>query len=215
MIKVLIVDDHDLVRTGITRLLSDVQGIEIIGEAASGEEAISLARDKVPNVVLMDANMPGIGGLEATRRLLRYDPDVKVVVVSVHSEEPYPSRFMQAGAAGYLTKGADIEEMVIAIKQVARGKRYLTPEIAQQMALKRFDDKDEDPFDILSEREMQVMMMITQGQKVQDISDKLCLSPKTVNSYRYRLFEKLKVENDVELTHMAIRHGLINTDKVL
>ncbi len=212
MIKVLIVDDHDLVRTGITRLLTDVQGLTIVGEASTGEEAIAKSRELHPNVILMDANMPGIGGLEATRRLVRYDPDVKVVVVSVHADEPYPSRFMQAGAAGYLTKGADIEEMVIAIKQVARGKRYLTPEIAQQMALKRFDDNEDDPFEILSEREMQVMMMITRGQKVQDISDKLCLSPKTVNSYRYRLFDKLNVENDVELTHMAIRHGLISSE---
>jgi two-component system invasion response regulator UvrY len=214
LIKVLIVDDHDLVRTGITRLLADVQGITVVGEAANGEEAIAKSRELNPQVILMDANMPGIGGLEATRRLVRYDPDVKVVVVSVHADEPYPSRFMQAGAAGYLTKGADIEEMVIAIKQVARGKRYLTPEIAQQMALKRFDDTDDDPFEILSEREMQVMMMITQGQKVQQISDKLCLSPKTVNSYRYRLFEKLGVENDVELTHLAIRHGLINSETI-
>ncbi len=195
-------------------MLGDVQGISVVGEASTGEEAISKSRELTPNVILMDANMPGIGGLEATRRLIRYDPDVKVVVVSVHADEPYPSRFMQAGAAGYLTKGADIEEMVIAIKQVSRGKRYLTPEIAQQMALKRFNEADEDPFDILSEREMQVMMMITQGQKVQQISDKLCLSPKTVNSYRYRLFEKLMVDNDVELTHLAIRHGLINSDKM-
>ncbi|MEE4246008.1 MAG: UvrY/SirA/GacA family response regulator transcription factor [Kangiellaceae bacterium] len=214
MIKVLIVDDHDLVRTGITRLLSDVQGITIIGEAATGEEAITKCRELNPTVVLMDANMPGIGGLEATRRLVRYDPDVKVVVVSVHADEPYPTRFMQAGAAGYLTKGADIEEMTIAIKQVSRGKRYLTPEIAQNMALKRFNEADDDPFDILSEREMQVMMMITQGEKVQHISDKLCLSPKTVNSYRYRLFEKLSVDNDVELTHLAIRNGLISTDAI-
>lgn len=213
MIKVLIVDDHDLVRTGITRLLGDIQGISVVGEAANGEDAISKSRELNPNVILMDANM-GIGGLEATRRLIRYDPDVKIVVVSVHADEPYPSRFMQAGAAGYLTKGADIEEMVIAIRQVSRGKRYLTPEIAQQMALKRFDDNDEDPFDILSEREMQVMMMITQGQKVQQISDKLCLSPKTVNSYRYRLFEKLSVDNDVELTHLAIRHGLISAENM-
>ena len=214
VIKVLIVDDHDLVRTGITRLLTDVEGIRVVGEAATGEEAVALAKDAMPDVVLMDANMPGIGGLEATRRLIRYDPDVKVVAVSVHSEEPYPSRFMQAGAAGYLTKGADIEEMILAIRQVYSGQRYLTAEIAQQMALKRFNESNKDPFAILSEREMQVMMMITQGQKVQDISDKLCLSPKTVNSYRYRLFEKLKVDNDVELTHLAIRHGLINSDKV-
>jgi two-component system invasion response regulator UvrY len=214
LIKVLIVDDHELIRTGISRLLADFDNIEVLGVASSGEEAISMAREVRPDVVLMDANMPGIGGLEATRRLIRYDPDIKIIAVTVHNEEPYPTKFMQAGAAGYVTKGADIEEIVIAIRQVKTGKRYITPEIAQEMALKALNPADESPFDTLSEREMQVMLMITQGQKVPDISEQLFLSPKTVNSYRYRLFEKLKIENDVELTHMAIRYGVIETNKI-
>ena len=214
MIKVLIVDDHELIRTGISRLLADFDKIKVIGEAISGEDGVAKARELRPDVVLMDANMPGIGGLEATRRLIRYDPDIKVIAVTVHNEEPYPTKFMQAGAAGYITKGADIQEMVIAIRQVKSGKRYITPDIAQQMALKALNPDDTSPFDILSEREMQVMLMITQGQKVQDISDQLFLSPKTVNSYRYRLFEKLDIENDVELTHLAIRHGVIVSEKI-
>ncbi len=213
MIKVLIVDDHELIRTGISRLLADFDKIDVVGEAVSGEDGVAKARELRPDVVLMDANMPGIGGLEATRRLIRFDPDVKVIAVTVHNEEPYPTKFMQAGAAGYVTKGADIEEMVIAIRQVKSGKRYITPDIAQQMALKALNPDEQTPFDILSEREMQVMLMITQGQKVQDISDQLFLSPKTVNSYRYRLFEKLNIENDVELTHLAIRHGVIVSEK--
>ncbi len=214
MIKVLIVDDHELIRTGISRLLADFEKIKVVGEAESGEEGVAKARELRPDVVLMDANMPGIGGLEATRRLIRFDPDIKVIAVTVHNEEPYPTKFMQAGAAGYVTKGADIKEMVIAIRQVNSGKRYITPDIAQQMALKALNPGDESPFDILSEREMQVMLMITKGQKVQDISDQLFLSPKTVNSYRYRLFEKLNIENDVELTHLAIRHGVILSEKI-
>jgi two-component system, NarL family, invasion response regulator UvrY len=214
LIKVLIVDDHELIRSGISRLLADSDKISVIGEAESGEEGVSKARDLRPDVVLMDANMPGIGGLEATRRLIRFDPDIKVIAVTVHNEEPYPTRFMQAGAAGYVTKGADIKEMITAIRQVATGKRYLAPEIAQQMALKALNPDDGSPFDELSEREMQVMFMITKGQKVQDISEQLFLSPKTVNSYRYRLFEKLKIENDVELTHMAIRYGIIESEKM-
>ena len=207
------VDDHELIRTGISRMLADFDVIKVIGEADSGESAVSMARDLRPNVVLMDANMPGIGGLEATRRLIRFDPDIKIIAVTIHNEEPYPTKFMQAGAAGYVTKGADIKEIVNAIRQVNSGKRYITPEIAQQMALKALNPGEQSPFDILSEREMQVMLMITQGQKVQDISDQLFLSPKTVNSYRYRLFEKLDIENDVELTHMAIRYGVISTEK--
>lgn len=213
MIKLMIVDDHDLIRTGLSRLLADQEKIDIVAEAASGEEAVTKARELKPNVVLMDANMPGIGGLEATRRLLRYDPDIKIIVITVHDEEPYPSRFMQAGASGYLTKGASADEMVIAIRQVATGKRYLSPEIAQKMALKALNPDDGNPFDELSDREMQVMMMITKGVKVQDISEQLFLSPKTVNSYRYRVFEKLDIENDVELTHMAIRYGIIDAEK--
>lgn len=214
LIKVLIVDDHELIRTGISRLLADFDKIEVIGEAESGEKAVALARELRPHVVLMDANMPGIGGLEATRRLVRYDPDIKIIAVTVHNEEPYPTKFMQAGAAGYMTKGADIKEIVIAIRQVNSGKRYITPDIAQEMALKALNPDNDSPFDVLSEREMQVMLMITKGQKVQDISDKLFLSPKTVNSYRYRLFEKLSIENDVELTHMAIRYGVVDSNKI-
>jgi len=210
----MIVDDHELIRSGISRLLADEDKITVVAEANSGEDAVAKARELRPDVVLMDANMPGIGGLEATRRLVRYDPDVKVVAVTVHGDEPYPTRFMQAGAAGYVTKDAGIEEMIIAIRQVASGKRYLAPEIAQQMALKAVNPDEGSPFDDLSDREMQVMLMITRGQKVQEISEQLFLSPKTVNSYRYRLFEKLKIDNDVELTHMAIRHGVIEAEKL-
>lgn len=209
----MIVDDHELIRSGISRLLADEDKISVVAEASSGEEAVSIARELRPEVVLMDANMPGIGGLEATRRLVRFDPDIKVVAVTVHGDEPYPTRFMQAGAAGYVTKDAGIEEMIVAIRQVASGKRYLAPDIAQQMALKAVNPEEGSPFDDLSDREMQVMLMITKGQKVQEISEQLFLSPKTVNSYRYRLFEKLKIENDVELTHMAIRHGVIESEK--
>lgn len=215
MIKVLLVDDHDLVRIGIRRLLSDVNGIKVIGEAKSGEEAVRMTRELEPNVILMDVKMPGIGGLEATRKILRTNSDVKVIAVTVYGEEPFPSRLLQAGAAGYITKGSSLDEMVQAVRTVYSGQRYLSPEVAQQLALKHLTDKDESPFDSLSERELQVMIMITNGHKVQEISDKLCLSPKTVNSYRYRLFEKLNVNSDVELTHLAIRHGMLDTENIV
>lgn len=212
MIKVLVVDDHDLVRMGITRMLADISGIKVVGEAASGEDAVRLARELTPQVVLMDVKMPGIGGLEATRKLLRQDPDVRVVAVTVCDEEPFPSRLLKAGAAGYLTKGAALEEMVKAIRAVASGQRYISPEIAQQLALKNLDDEKSSPFESLSEREMQITMMIVNCQKVQEISDRLFLSPKTVNSYRYRIFEKLNIDSDVELTLLAVRHGLLSAD---
>ncbi len=211
MITLLLADDHDLVRLGIKRLLADASGITVIGEAETGEEAIKLARKYLPNIILLDANMPGIGGLEACRRIIRHNPEIKIIALTVHTDEPYPSRFLQAGASGYLTKGTGVDEMVRAIRQVNSGQRYISAAVAQQLALKPFDAAQESPFDILSEREMQVMLMITTGDKVQKISETLCLSPKTVNSYRYRLFDKLGVDSDVALTHLAIRHDVIDS----
>lgn len=214
MIKVLVVDDHDLVRTGISRMLSDVAGIKVIGQAASGEDALRYLKEHRVDVVLMDAKMPGIGGLEATRKLLRQYPDVKVIAVTVCEEEPYPSRFLQAGAAGYMTKGAGIDEMVKAIRLVYGGQRYVSPEVAQHLALKPFTSAEGSPFDQLSERELQIALMIVGCLKVQEISDKLFLSPKTVNSYRYRIFEKLAINSDVELTLMAVRHGMVDVESM-
>lgn len=217
MIRVLVVDDHELVRSGITRMLSDNPDIDVIGQAASGEEAIEAVRNDVPDIVLMDIRMPGIGGLEATRRVLRIDDSLKVIAVTACADDPYPTRVMQAGATAYITKGADIREMVRAIRQAHSGQRYISPEIAQKMALKQLSGNDGDGdtalFDRLSEREMQIALMVVDCQKVQDISDKLCLSPKTVNSYRYRIFEKLEISSDVELALMAVRVGLLDADR--
>lgn len=212
MIRVLLVDDHELVRAGIKRLLDDAQGIEVIGEAASGESAIELVRADTPDVILMDVNMPGIGGLEATRRLMLIDPELKVIVVTIHAGEPFPTRLLEAGASGYLTKDCGQQEIINAINSVFAGQRYIGSNIAQMIALSMMPGANKSPFDNLSQREMQVMLMVTQGQNAQEISDKLCLSPKTVSTYRHRLFEKLGVENDVELTRLAIRHGMIENE---
>lgn len=212
LIKVLIVDDHSLVRMGIRRLLDDVKGIKVIGESSSGEQALQFVRNEPTDVVLLDVKMPGIGGLETTRRMVRINPSIRIIAVTAFSNDPYPSRILQAGAVGYLTKECGLEEMSEAIKKVFVGQKYISPEIAQQLALKSLDDSGEEgtPFDTLSERELQVMLMITSGLKVQEISDKLCLSTKTVNSYRYRLFDKLKIRNDVELTHLAMQYDLLD-----
>ncbi|MGH8379009.1 MAG: UvrY/SirA/GacA family response regulator transcription factor [Gammaproteobacteria bacterium] len=209
MIRVLLVDDHKLVRTGIRLILEDTPDVSIAGEAESGEGAIPLCRELNPDVVLMDVSMPGIGGLEATRKLLARNPSVKVIVVSVHATEPYPLRLMEAGAHGYLTKDCAAEEIVTAIRQVHAGKRYITATIAQQLALAKVGGNAGSPFDQLSQRETQVMLMITGGQSPQTVADKLHLSPKTVSTYRARLFEKLGVSNAVELTRLALRYGII------
>jgi len=211
VINVLLVDDHDLVRAGIKKILDEASGIKVVGEAASGEEAVKHARKSHPNVALMDVKMPGIGGFEATRKLLRVDADIKVLILTVFDNELYPARLLQAGASGYLTKGASAEEMVRAIRTVHSGQRYLSNDLANRLAFRHVTDKEISPFELLSERELQVMMMITRGTGVQVIAENLCLSAKTINSYRYRIFEKLKVKNDVELTLLAIRHNIIDT----
>ena len=211
MTNILIVDDHTLVRAGIARLLQDMPGITVIAEASSGEEAVIIAKEKKPQVVLMDIKMPpGIGGLEATKKMLRMDPEIKIIILTVCEEEPFPSTLLQAGASGYLTKGAGMQEMFNAIRTVSCGQMYLGPEIAQRLALKNVNESKKSALEGLSERELQVMIMITSGEKVQLISEKLCLSPKTVNSYRYRLFDKLNVDSDVELTHLAMRYGMLD-----
>ncbi len=211
-IKLMLVDDHELVRAGLRRLLEDEKDLEIIGEAGSGEEAIQKIRDNRPDVVLMDINMPGIGGLETTRKLLHLYPELKVIIVTVQTDEPYPTRLLEAGATGYLTKSAKVEEIVEGIRAVHRGERFIGSDIARQLALSMLPGGKKSPFERLSQREMQVMLMVTQGHSIQDISDRLCLSPKTVSTYRYRLYEKLGVDNDVELTHLAMRHGVIGLE---
>jgi DNA-binding NarL/FixJ family response regulator len=211
MITVLVADDHEMVRTGIVRMLDQAEGISVIAEAASGEEAISSCRALSPDVVIMDIRMPGIGGLEATRKLRQISPSTRIIALSAYDQEPMPSRLLKAGASAYVTKGASEDEMVLAVRRVAKGLRYLSPSVAQTLALKGFEGDTESPFEALSEREMQISLMIVNCQKVQDIAEDLHISAKTVNSYRYRVFEKLDVSGDVELTLLAMRHGLIDT----
>ena len=209
MTKVMLVDDHDLVRTGIKRLLEDHPNIEIVGEAVSGEEALQQVSVYDPDVVLMDINMPGIGGLEATRKLLQRKPQLKIIVVTMHDDDLFPQRFLKAGALGYITKGAKVEEMLQAIRTVMANKRYLSPAIAQQIALGQVGEEVTSPFDNLSERELQVLLMMMDGQSIGAISEKLCLSPKTVSTYRTRLYAKLGVQNDIELARLALLHGVV------
>lgn len=194
---------------GMRSLLDDLPDIEVVGEAENGEVALAMVRQHQPEVVLLDMKMPGIDGWEVTRRLKKTNPHVKVIAVTVLSTEPLPSRVLQLGAMGYLTKDSGPEEMAAAIRKVAKGEKYLSAEIAQKMAISSLEAPNESPFDLLSEREMQVMLMITRGMKVQDIANGLFLSPKTVHSYRYKIFEKLNIETDVDLTHIAIKHRVI------
>jgi two-component system invasion response regulator UvrY len=209
LINVLIVDDHALVRMGIRRLLDDLPDMNVVADADSGEQALAMVKLHKPDVVLLDMKMPGIGGWEVTRRLKKSNPQIKVIAVTAMCADPLPSRVLQLGAMGYLTKESGVEEMAAAIRKVANGEKYLSAEIAQKMAINSLEAVHESPFDTLSEREMQVMLMITSGMAVQDIADRLFLSSKTINGYRYRMFEKLAIKNDVELTFLAMKHRVI------
>lgn len=209
MIRVLVVDDHDLVRMGISRMLADSPDIEVIGEAESGDVALKLAKQLTPDVVLLDVNMPNIGGLEATKRLVQLDKGIKILAVSSLSARPYPSMLLKAGAHGYITKGTPLDEMIKAIKKVHQGGRYFSSEVAEQLAEVLLSDNAGSPFELLSDREKQVAMMVVNCQSPQQIADQLFVSVKTINTYRYRIYEKVGVDSDVKLTHLAIRHGLI------
>lgn len=214
MTKILVADDHDLVRMGIVRMLEDVPGFKIVGEAKNGEDAVRLAKDCEPEVVLMDVRMPGIGGLEATRKILAHNSNIKVIAVTSLSDDMYPERLMKAGACGYVTKGANFDEMIDAIKTVVSGNRYMSSNVAQQLALRSFSGPKAgaSPFETLSERELQTAILIANGAKVQTIADTFCVSPKTINSYRYRIFEKLNIHSDVELTLLAVKHKILDID---
>lgn len=214
MINVMLVDDHDLVRKGIRRLLDDTSGIKVVAEATDGEQAIQQVRRERPDVILMDVSMPGIGGLEATRKIKQVSPGMKVIAVTIHDDDPIPARLLEAGAAGYITKGCDVDEIVEAIRAVHSGNRYITPGVAQKLALSLMKNQGPSGLDELSDREVTIMLMVVKGISNREISEKLCLSPKTISTYRCRLFEKLGVSNNVELTRFAIRHGLVKENIV-
>ncbi len=210
MITVLVADDHDLVRLGIVSMLTELADIEVIGQAGSGEEAVQLAKQLKPQVVLMDLHMPGIGGLLATSKLAAFDPEIKIIALTAQVQDPFPAKLLKAGARGFVTKNASVEQMVEAIRKVAAGQRYICPQVAQAMALNSFgDDADASPFGRLTQRELQISMMIADSIKAPTIAKQLCISPKTVHSLRYRVFEKLAISGDVELTLLAVRHNLL------
>ena len=209
MINVLLTDDHELVRTGIRRLLEDTGQVQIVGEAECGEDSLKLAQSLEPDVILMDVNMPGIGGVETCRRILQRNPRQKIIILTVHNERTFPKRLLEIGAKGYLTKECGVDEMVKAIKQVYAGGSYIASSIAQQLALSLLPGNDVNPIDKLSRREFQVMLMISQGLSNVEISDQLCLSPKTISTYRLRLLEKLGAHSEVDLLKIAVEQGMV------
>jgi two-component system invasion response regulator UvrY len=209
MIRLLVVDDHELVRIGLRHILADYPAIQIAGEAADGETAIRMNRELKPDVVLLDVSLPGLSGFEVTSRLKQATPGLGIIILTVHEEAPYPAQLLSAGASGYLTKGCPSIELVQAIQAVARGGRHISAKIAQQMALCMLPGGQGSPFDELSAREMEVMLMLADGRKIADIAETMHLSPKTIATYKYRIFDKLNTRSDVDMTRMAIRYGIV------
>lgn len=208
-IRVLIVDDHALVRAGMRMILSSEVDIEVVGEAESGEIALPMIRRLQPDVVLCDLHLPGVSGLEVTERVVRGQSGTRVIVVSVLEDGPLPRRLLEAGASGYVGKGGDAGELVRAVRDVARGKRYLASGIAQHLALAGIGG-DGSPFDELSPRELEVALLLVQGLRQEEIARRLSLSAKTVNTHKSRLFEKLGIQDSIHLARMVRQYGLVD-----
>lgn len=212
MISVILVDDHQLVRTGFRLILAQCPDIEVVGEAASAEEGMRLIRNLKPDIAVVDVHMPGMSGIELTERVCRVKSSTRVVIATVMTDARFPKRLLDAGALGYLTKGCSADELITAIRQVAGGRRYLAPGVAQQLALATLDGKVS-PFDTLSSRELEVAMMLVRGKALTMIGEQLNLSPKTVSTYKQRLMDKLRVDHVLGLARLMTVHGLLDASE--
>lgn len=211
MIGVLIADGHELVRSGIKYILDADPKITVVGTAGTGEEALNQAETLHPDIVLIDIHTPGIGGLEACYKLRQHHPEIKIIALSVCDDSPLLHRLLQMGIHGYISKSCSAGEMIKAIKTVHQGHRYFGSGVTNRLILAG-TDTPASPFDQLSCREMEVASLTLQGKSIQEIATLLSVSPKTVCTYRYRVFDKLGIKNDVELTRLAAKYNLLNED---
>ena len=210
MIRVLLVDDHAVVRMGFRLLLQSVADMSVIAEAESGEAACQLYVEHNPDVVVMDLAMPGMGGLEALRRIRAREPHAQILALSAHDDPMHARRALQEGALGFLSKRSAPEALLEAVSIVAAGRRYIDPALAQKLALAEFDGAAKSPVERLSDREFEVFVRLAGGATVQRIAADLNLSASTVGTHLYNIKQKLGVANQSELTLIAIRHGLID-----
>lgn len=209
-IRVFIVDDHALVRTGFRMILEAEGGIEVVGEADSAESALPEIRRLRPDIVLCDLHLPGLSGLELTERIVRGDHGTRVIAISVLEDGPMPRRLLEAGAQGYVGKGCDAAELLRAVRDVARGKRYLSSAIAQGLALSRLQGERVSPFDALTPRELEIALLLNQGLRQETIAKRLSLSAKTVNTHKTHLFDKLGVHDNIALARLVSQYGLVD-----
>jgi len=215
-IKVLLAEDHTLVRKGLRALLDEAREIQVIGEASDGRDAVAKEEDKEPDVILMDISMPLLNGLEATRQIMGRNPDARIIILTVHSNEEYILQALRAGATGYLLKEAAPTDLIRAIKVVHLGDAFLSPSISRSL-IKDYVEKTElltteTRYDRLSNREREVLQLVAEGYQIRDIAAHLSISEKTVRTHRANLVKKLDIHSTAELTLYALRHGLISLD---
>ncbi|MCX5820215.1 MAG: response regulator transcription factor [Deltaproteobacteria bacterium] len=210
MIRILVVDDHAIVREGLKQILADVNDMAVRDEAAGGQEALNKIRSGEFDVVLLDISMPGRSGLEILKEIKAERPKLPVLILSMHAEEQYAVRALRAGASGYLTKASAPDELIGAIRKVSCGRKYVSSSLAEKLALELDIDTKKPPHATLSDREYQVMLMLASGKAVKEIADELCLSVKTISTYRSRVMEKMNMKKNAELTLYAIQNHLVD-----
>lgn len=208
--KILIADDHTIIREGLKQIISETPDMTVADEAIDGHEVLNKALKHDYDVVILDITMPGINGLDVLKQIKAQKPKLPILVLSVHPEEQYAVRTLKAGASGYLTKESAPDELIAAIRKVSVGKKYVSFSLAEKLALELEIDHEKPLHDMLSDREYQVMCMIASGKTVKDIAKELFLSEKTISTYRSRILEKMKMKSNIELTHYAIKHGLVD-----
>jgi two-component system invasion response regulator UvrY len=209
MIKILIADDHAIVREGLKQIVAETLDMVVADEASSGHEVLDKVRSNEYTVVVLDISMPGGDGLNILKQIKKEKLKLPVLVLSVHPEEQYAVRVLKAGAAGYLTKESAPGELISAIRRVASGRKYVSSLLAEKLAFDLQSEGETSLHETLSDREFQVMCMIASGKRVKDIGEELCLSVKTISTYRSRILEKMRMKNSAELTHYALKHGLV------
>jgi DNA-binding NarL/FixJ family response regulator len=213
-IRLLLAEDHTLMRAGIRALLAGLPDVEVVGEASTGPEAVALAESLRPDLVLLDISMPELNGLEVASRLIKSDPNRRIIFLSMHTDAVYVRRALQAGASGYLVKGADVPELSLAIRAVMRGESYLSPAVSKNLIgeLRRFDTRAVTPLEMLTPRQREILQLVTEGHSTKDIARRLDLSVKTVEAHRSELMERLDIHDLPGLVRFAIRHGLTSAD---